>query len=81
MLFSSVAPDTGCKCIGCGNSKYEGIGTVVRRNDGKLDVIIICSRCLFVAAVGEKAWNAALGREDAPVQIPAPAPIRPRLFG
>jgi len=80
MLFATFARDEGCECIKCGHSEYEGIGTVVKRKDGMYDTVMICSGCLFKAAVGEKVWNKALGKTDPPV-VEEPKPIKPRMFG
>ncbi len=81
MIFRSMTRGDGCECAGCGHSEYEGIATTVLRNDGKWDLVTVCSKCLFVAAIGVKAWNKALGREDEPKPIPMPEAIKPRWFG
>jgi hypothetical protein len=80
MLFDAIAQYDGCNCAGCGQSQYEGMGMVVRRADGKYDVVMVCAGCLFKAVIGEAAWNKALSKTDPPKPTPAKA-IKPRWFG
>lgn len=81
MLFQSFSRDEGCQCAGCGSSVYEGLGTQVMREDGQWDVMVVCSGCLFKAAIGEKKFNAFLGKVDEPKPVPLVVPLAPRFFG
>jgi len=82
VIFSVTERDnTHCDCIGCGRSEFEGMGTIIKRTDGQYEVIQVCAACLFKAAVGEQAWNKALGKKAPPSPIPEPAAIKPRWFG
>lgn len=81
MIFSIQPNKEGCDCIGCGSSPFEGMSTIVRRNDGEYEMVTVCAGCLFKAAVGEATWNKALGKKAPPTKIPEPAEIKPRWFG
>lgn len=81
MIFNSIVREEGCNCAGCGQSQYEGLSTPILRKDGKWDLLTVCSGCLFKAAIGEAAFNKALGVTDEPKPIPSPEQIKPRLFG
>ena len=78
MLFNSISRDSGCVCIKCGPSPYEGISTTVQRQDQYWDLLTICSKCLFTGGIDESLWNRFLGKKDEPKQVPEPAPIKPR---
>jgi hypothetical protein len=79
MIFNMMR-DEGCECVKCGPSAYEGMGTVVLREDGRHDIVTICAGCLFKSVVGETLWNKALGKKSKPAEVPMPEPITPRWF-
>lgn len=81
MIFNAFQRDEGCQCAGCGQSPYEGMGTPVQRADGQWEMLMVCAGCLFKAAIGEKKFNAFLGKTDAPKRLPPPEAIAPRFFG
>lgn len=80
MMFTTVSRGDGCQCIKCGDSPYEGMATLVQREDKYWDTVMICSGCLFKSVVGEALWNKALGKKSKPAELPMPEPITPRWF-
>jgi hypothetical protein len=80
MIFNTMQKGGGCDCIKCGSSPYEGMTTLVQREDLKWDHITICAGCLFKSATGEVLWNKALGKKSKPAELPMPEPITPRWF-